>query len=515
VCEDITAERAEQICSAAGLAVPTAHTRLSGAIVSSTGIPATAALPIMRSGPPLCAVLRDLPQESETSTADNFFCALNNFQETTVTFRARARCGVECFDVKSPDAPWANQVHVCLHDKDKTPLRRVWVQHGFTDYMTDADGCVTINAGGPLDIRVFAHNPVVQMVDGHDLTLPPVSQEIRGVLDGTTRTLPVQTKFWKIAEAFRQAYHKGLRKFRPWSNARFPSASARVPGLTDLANGRGVIRVAWPDNSVAKYSWTDDIAAKLGFFPLIHLKEGDEKGSTTIAHELGHALHFSRLPTQVRTVMQATYGAYLAVDKDRVHGFDCRTVDPVAWIEAFGVFAQEYAATGTRKDKDFCDRILSMRVKLEDGEDPKECGTNPESGKMFGSDVEGAIALTLFQAFANGRAVCPRGTPPGVGLPFVVESYLSCASLSFTEYAQCMAQRYGHEKYQALFDAAILNGITMTPPQSSGACPAGKTCGTPSGAQACKSHDECKTRLNSVDARCVLQGPQKGECTLI
>jgi PBS lyase HEAT-like repeat-containing protein len=102
VCRDaITEAEAVEVCSAASGAIPTS----SGTSLSAEPFPVpggsevSAQLPIAQSDPKLCVVLRDLPGETQTGTRGNALCVLNNFRETVVTFRARARCGVQCFDV--------------------------------------------------------------------------------------------------------------------------------------------------------------------------------------------------------------------------------------------------------------------------------------------------------------------------------------------------------------------------------------------------------------------------------
>jgi hypothetical protein len=198
--------------------------------------------------------------------------------------------------VAAPAAVRAN-VSVCLEDEAGDPLRFVWVQHWLTDYMTDVNGCVVIHAEGELDIRVFAHNPVVRMDDGNNSTLP-VSQQVR-VSDGQTRQVPAQGAFWRIAEHFRHAYNHGLREFSPWNDAKFPAGTRREPDWLEYKFGRGVIRVTWPDNGPAVVAWTEGAAVTAVGWPV---------PSTFVGFPLVHL-----------------YAAYLAGHEYRLHAFDYRT----------------------------------------------------------------------------------------------------------------------------------------------------------------------------------------------
>jgi hypothetical protein len=102
---EISAAEAEEVCSAASGSIPTTGTSLSADPFSRAGGPQVdSQLPIAQSDPKLCVVLRDLPDETQTSTQPagigNGFCLFNNGRVTTKTVRSRARCGVQCSTVK-------------------------------------------------------------------------------------------------------------------------------------------------------------------------------------------------------------------------------------------------------------------------------------------------------------------------------------------------------------------------------------------------------------------------------
>lgn len=357
-------------------------------------------------------------------------------------------------------------VTACIEDEDGNRLRRVYVAHWLTDYRTNANGCVTIAADGPIDIRVFAQNPVIRMDDGSNFATP-VSQEIRGVRNGETVAIGAQSQWFQTAEIFRDAYDNGLRNLPPWNGAEFPAAVVRNPFVGDYLGGAGVIRSVWPDRGLSVRAWVEGAAPvvsgdfALTEFPLVHLKEsrtdaagnvqpGNENNRSTIAHELGHALHFARIGQPTRAALEGLYGLFLATDEARSHCFERRTDPTVAWIEAFGAFADDFDASNA-DEQAFFDLAISQRDNLLS---PRPACEDRESGPMFGADVEGAIYLTLFHDFAR---------QPGVGLDFVVETYVNCESLDFAGYAQCLRNRHGAGSaiYKALVRAAGCYGISI------------------------------------------------------
>ncbi|PNG25195.1 hypothetical protein [Methylocella silvestris] len=94
----ITPAVAAAVCAGAGKSRPTTPTvsLQSPPIAAGNGARINAQLPISGTGPKICAVLRDLPAESSTTRQSDALCVLNNFRKTVVTFRSRARCGVQC-----------------------------------------------------------------------------------------------------------------------------------------------------------------------------------------------------------------------------------------------------------------------------------------------------------------------------------------------------------------------------------------------------------------------------------
>lgn len=104
ICRDrVTLAEAEATCRSRGLSLPsTATTSLSRPPLAAEGRPAAnASYPIQSQSPKLCAVLRNVPNETETTTqpagVENGFCLFNDNKTTTKTIRTRATCGIQCF----------------------------------------------------------------------------------------------------------------------------------------------------------------------------------------------------------------------------------------------------------------------------------------------------------------------------------------------------------------------------------------------------------------------------------
>jgi hypothetical protein len=107
ICQDeISAAEAAEVCRAASGSVPTAlGTSLSAKpFARPGGAPVDSQLPIAQPARKLCVVLRDLPGETVASTrpagVEHGFCIFNGNKVTTQRVAARARCGVQCFDVR-------------------------------------------------------------------------------------------------------------------------------------------------------------------------------------------------------------------------------------------------------------------------------------------------------------------------------------------------------------------------------------------------------------------------------
>lgn len=97
--EKISDEEAISICQSRGLVVtdspdPNSQIGVAGKVAPNFN------LPIHSENPELCAILRDVPSETETSTRsagiENGFCIFNGNKLTTKVVRSRSTCGVYC-----------------------------------------------------------------------------------------------------------------------------------------------------------------------------------------------------------------------------------------------------------------------------------------------------------------------------------------------------------------------------------------------------------------------------------
>lgn len=68
--------------------------------------------------------------------------------------------------------------------------------------------------------------------------------------------------------------------------------------------------------------------------------------ASLIPHELAHAVHFALMPVRWRLWIEARYAAWIASQVarggDARHDVHVRTSPLVAWLEAFGVFAERF-----------------------------------------------------------------------------------------------------------------------------------------------------------------------------
>lgn len=372
--------------------------------------------------------------------------------------RKVAAIGLIHFALSCFSTPASATVTGCIRNRSGNPIPFAFVTHknnpwdAETTYQTDANGCVTINsngdAKGEVEVTVHAHNRVVRVQDGGFLGSPDVSQKVR-FKSGNSVRVSAQSAFFNLARDIQRTYDRGLREFGPWGNADFPNSSSRT--------GTAWIGAVWPDNGPGFLAYNEPKSLRNGY-PLIHLKSADANNMSTLAHETGHALHFSKLPESLREKIQNDYLWWLITDENKTHCFDRRTMPMLAYLEAFGFFAEEYfntpttsATTGPSRHSAFYNRVEGLRSSLTDPNLSCDLDTTP----ALGDDVEGAVFFTLFVDFARH---------PAVGLDYVVTTYVECQSLTIQEYGACIANLEGHnsEIYRALVSAGRASGIEFS-----------------------------------------------------
>jgi hypothetical protein len=241
-----------------------------------------------------------------------------------------------------------------------------------------------------------------------------------------------------LMQMFKDIYDHGLRDFSTWDGEH-----PLIPNwnLDDDWDSDSKIEVMYPTpeniGPLRITAWTQPVGA-FSEFPIIHLKSMNRN---TAAHELGHALHFGKLPVERRRDIQRTYLQWLLSPNNR-HHFSTQTTSFVAFIEAFGWFAWYYALksdnslSGIERHKDFWNQ------NSIDGYDER------------GDDVEGAVYAALFGAYAQ---------TPGIGLDFVVRTYVESMATMFAEYAEYVRRTNGlfSHQYSALRKAADAWGMPM------------------------------------------------------
>lgn len=156
-----------------------------------------------------------------------------------------------------------------------------------------------------------------------------------------------------IAAAIESAYREVFARFTP---LRGRGLSVAPPRLTSEGSGgsKASFSVLYPDRSPAVVSFVEPSAPPRGT-PRMRLKHRDsdprllgDRGAPAILipHELAHALHFALMPVRWRLWIEARYATWIAGQVarggDARHNVHVRTSPLVAWLEAFGVFAERF-----------------------------------------------------------------------------------------------------------------------------------------------------------------------------
>jgi hypothetical protein len=190
--------------------------------------------------------------------------------------------------------------------------------------------------------------------------------------------------------------------------------------------------------------------------PTVHITTGDEDDHELHAHELGHALHFSKLSKESRQAIEALYVGFL-LGPEPYHSFSLRTNPMVAYLESFGCFSELYESTssqeGAASGPDRHARFFELVDDLLEQSD-SECGVGGVHRGVHGANTEGAVFLALFHHFARD---------PAVGLDRVVTTMMECDTIDVFGYAACMKLRFGggSSVYRALVGAAARYGIDL------------------------------------------------------
>jgi hypothetical protein len=314
------------------------------------------------------------------------------------------------------------------------PLRHTYVSHfdffrmpQRLFFRTNGDGRVTVtNSGqanvtadpngptGEITVTVHAQNSVVRVLDGNWPIPVEVTRDFRVRNGGTVNinTDLEQQDHFRVMDACRVAYETVFRQYSPFSRSSrdlFPLGQGGSIVATRSRTER--LEVVYPDRGPQPLTYVEPISLGTGY-PLIHLKEGtmDPK---PIAHELGHALHFALMSATTRASAEGQYLAWLAgrvaAGLPAFHNTALVTNPFIAWIEAFGLFAERFYAfsVGAGSDVQGAER---RRAFFRD-----ELSSNPSLGgtqvgklvdgnvapQLTGDNVEGAVYGAVFLDFAR------------------------------------------------------------------------------------------------------------------
>jgi hypothetical protein len=209
--------------------------------------------------------------------------------------------------------------------------------------------------------------------------------------------------------------------------------------------------------------------------PTIHFKSYP----FALEHELGHALQFLKIDEETRARIFANYIPFLmGITGGPYHNVPMGTNEFVAFLEAFGYFAETYyqsrraigAPTAGSPPAafhahfySFLQNQISTNWNVYPIPPPPAPRPAPAPGVTAWSTaspntVEGAICAALFVDYAQ---------KPGIGLPFVVDTYVKSQALTFREYATYIRDRFTRysPQYNDLEAAVTPWGISMPEPR--------------------------------------------------
>lgn len=240
-----------------------------------------------------------------------------------------------------------------------------------------------------------------------------------------------------IAAALEGAYGSVFARFEPMRGRQLTVLPPRIVG-EGSSGPPPTFSVLYPDRSPAVVSFVEPSAPPRGR-PRMRLKHRDtdprllgDRGAagSLIPHELAHALHFSFMPLRWRMWIEARYAAWIAGQVarggDARHDVLLRTSPLVAWLEAFGVFAERFwlfrrrhpQLSGEALDVAFLDHESKV---VEQWQLP---GDAPRRSSRPDVDIEGLVYRLVFVEYAKRTS-----------LPTAVNLYLRSGGLGVRSYA--------------------------------------------------------------------------------
>jgi hypothetical protein len=224
----------------------------------------------------------------------------------------------------------------------------------------------------------------------------------------------------------KDVYDRVWRLFLPFSRPTrgiFPLGRQSSFRGTFANNTR--IELSFPDmlnDNPDSQSWVEPAGLSNASFPLMHIRDVPSLFSTPknawrlLAHETGHAMHFSSLPRAKRIDIEVDYAAYIATHIGHSgHRIDVASSPFVALIEAIGVFSERFFFFSKFIRPDLIGASLMIAFIADELNDHSLASEMPPNRytaigtisnniitpTLLGNDVEGAVYGAIFLDFAN------------------------------------------------------------------------------------------------------------------
>lgn len=216
-----------------------------------------------------------------------------------------------------------------------------------------------------------------------------------------------------IATALESAYNSVFARFEPLRGRRLLVAPPRLLS-EESARPRASFSVLYPDRSPAVVSFVEPSAPPRGQ-PRMRLKHRDTEArllgdggaaASLIPHELAHALHFTLMPVRWRLWIEVRYAAWIAGQVarggDARHDVHLPTSPLVAWLEAFGIFAERFWSFSLRNTHLDDNSLQAAFLADESGAVADwRLPSKAQTGASSDVDVEGAVYRLVFVEYAR------------------------------------------------------------------------------------------------------------------
>ena len=250
---------------------------------------------------------------------------------------------------------------------------------------------------------------------------------IRLTLGGEPLSTPSTPHHAAIVEGCRSSLQRGLDSYAPHLREIFAAQT---------------FTVVYPDRSPARMAFVAPLTVPRGE-PQVRLKETDigaagQPRPALVAHELAHAAHFTLMPVRTRAAVAARYAGWLAArvvtGSDPTHSADRRTGPLVAWLEAFGLFAERFDIYARRFGAGRSGETLHEAFLAEELDGGKRMATVLPNYCAVGSWATASDPLRSADACVEGSVYAGVFLHAGAqrGLTRAVSDYLASAPARVT-----------------------------------------------------------------------------------